>query len=114
MKKHYTVDSGRKIVIAKIAKLTTEEVTQVKNYLAFGYELKEREKVKQPKFEQEAIKAYLETNGTPEQKKAFYDAIEETVIDKETGEPKLKKDGTPKKAGFIAGLKYFKGEFPDY
>ncbi len=114
MKKHYTVDSGRKVVIAKIAKLTTEEVTEVRNYLAFGYELKEPEKVKQPKFGQKAIEAYLEANGTPEQKQKFYDAMEKTVIDTETEEPKLKKDGTPKKAGFIAGLKYFKGQFPDY
>ena len=114
MKKHYKADGNKKVVFAKIAKLTPEEVAEVKNYIALGYEVIEPEKVKQPKFEKKAVEAYLEANGTPEQKKAFYDAIEETVIDKNTGEAKLKKDGTPKKAGFIAGLKYFKEQFPDY
>ena len=48
------------------------------------------------------------------QKKEYWDKFNAPVIDKATGEAKLKKDGTKKVKGHVATLAWFKKEFPNY
>lgn len=113
-RKNFTVDNVAKIVYAKVGNLTEKQLKVVHNYLALGYVLEEKVKVSNGKMEKEKVVAYLEANGTPEQIEKFNTIMNETVVDKKTGLPKLLKSGEPKKKGYVAALQYFKKQFPDY
>lgn len=43
-KSNYTVKAEKKVILADVSKLTEEEIKVVKNYVALGYELKEKKK----------------------------------------------------------------------
>lgn len=112
---NYTLD-GKK-VIAKVATLSEKELQAVKNYLALGYVLEEYKKEKKEpkeKFKAVTIQKWLDENGTKAQKKEYWDRFNAPVIDKDTGKPKLKKNGTPKIKGHVATIAWFKKEFPSY
>ncbi len=107
---------GKK-VIAKVAALSEKELQAVKNYMALGYVLEEYKKEKkepQELFKAATIQKWLDENGTKAQKKEYWDKFNAPVIDKATGEAKLKKDGTKKVKGHVATLAWFKKEFPNY
>ena len=110
---NYEVNNAKQVVYAKVECLTAKQLKAVHNYLLLGYKLADKPKANK-KLTQKEITAYLEQYGTPEQIKKFNEKMNEAMRDRETGEPILKKDGTPRKVGFIAGLKYFQSEFPNY
>ena len=112
---NYKVE-GKKI-IANVSLLNEKELTAVKNYMALGYTLEEYVKPKkQPneKFKAATIQKWLDDNGTKAQKEKYWEIYKSPVIDKKTGEKKLKKDGTEKIKGHVATIAWFKQEFPDY
>lgn len=112
--KNYVIDKEEKVIYANVASLTEKQVKAIKNYLALGYTLTEKEKTPNEKMKKENVVAYLNENGTQAQIAKFNEIMEEIVIDKETKQPKKLKDGTPKKKGYVAALQYFKKQFPDY
>ena len=120
-KANYTVDNAKKIIVVKMETATEKDMRAVMNYQKLGYTIKPFEKVKKTeeelkasKFSKGNVEKYLDKNGTPEQKARYKAIKEEQVIDKETNEPKFTKTGKPVKKGYIAALKYFRKEFPDY
>ena len=110
---NYEVNNAKKVVYAKVECLTEKQIKAVRNYLALGYKLEDKPKGEKD-FSKDSVIAYLKQYGTPEQIKKFNDKMEAQAKDRETGEPIFKKDGSPRKVGFIAGLKYFQNEFPNY
>lgn len=115
MAKNYEVDNKNKVIYAKVESLTEKQIKTIRNYIALGYSLQEKKKeTANGKFKKEAVIAYIEANGTEEQKARFYGIMEEPARDKDSGEIILTKEGTQKKKGYIASLKYFQSQFPNY
>lgn len=119
---NYTIDNEKKVIIVKMESATDKEMKAIINYQKLGYELVPYKKAKKTDEELAASKyskvnmlKYLETNGTKEQQKRFAEIQEEIAegkfYEKDT---KTHKKGEPKKKGFIAALKYFKEQFPNY
>lgn len=112
---NYKVE-GKK-VIAKVALLSEKELVAVKNYIALGYTLEEyKSEKKAPKeaFKAETIQKWLKEHGTEEQQKKYWELFNAPVLDKVTGEPLKKKDGTNRVKGHVATFAWFKKEFPKY
>lgn len=112
---NYKVE-GKK-VIAKVALLSEKELAAVKNYIALGYTLEEyKSEKKAPKeaFKAETIQKWLKEHGTEEQQKKYWELFNDPVLDKVTGEPLKKKDGTNRVKGHVATFAWFKKEFPKY
>lgn len=109
MKGNYIIDSKKMIITAKVGSLTEKQTKKIRNYIALGYTLEEYVKPINEKFKKENVIKYLNEHGTEEQKKKF-----NKVMNEPTKKGTLKKDGTPKTKGFVAGLQYFKEQFPDY
>ena len=109
MRENYTIDKKNKIVVAKVGNLTENQLKIVRNYIGLGYTLQEYVKPKTDKFKREVVEKYLKENGTQKQIETYNKIINEPCKNGGT-----KKDGTPKTKGYVAGLKYFKSEFPKY
>ena len=112
---NYHVNQKKKVVYAKVALLTEMELKAVSNYQALGYELKEpkeKKEVKNEKFTKKYIDKFLEKNASEIQKEEFKKIVNDVVIDKETKQPKLKKDNTPRVKGYVAAYKWLKDTFP--
>ena len=119
---NYTIENEKKVIIVKMESATDKEMKAIINYQKLGYELvpfkkakKTDEELAASKYSKANMLKYLETNGTKEQQKRFAEIQEEIAegkfYDKDT---KTHKKGEPKKKGFIAALKYFKEQFPNY
>lgn len=112
---NYKVE-GKK-VIAKVALLSEKELAAVKNYIALGYTLEEykaEKKASKEAFKAETIQKWLKEHGTEEQQKKYWELFNAPVLDKVTGEPLKKKDGTNRVKGHVATFAWFKKEFPKY
>jgi hypothetical protein len=112
---NYKVE-GKK-VIAKVALLSEKELAAIKNYIALGYTLEEykpEKKVPKEAFKAQTIQKWLKENGTEEQQKKYWKLFNDPVLDKVTGEPLKKKDGTNRVKGHVATFAWFKKEFPKY
>lgn len=148
MAKHFRVD-GKKI-IANVGALTENELNAIKNYIALGYELTEgkvnvsNENDKKPNEEwtEDAIRKFIEKNGTKEQKETYdnlynaptkdkavykndvYKTIEftdesgkkhkRTEYDEKGNKIIIHKAGEPRKQGHVGTLAWFKRTFPNY
>ena len=110
---NYKVDNEKQVVYAKVECLTAKQLKAVRNYLALGYKLRDKPKGEKD-FSKDSVIAYLNEHGTQEQIAEFNKKMKAQAKDRETGKPIYKKDGTPRTVGFIAGLKYFQNEFPNY
>ena len=73
-------------------------------------------KKKAPKeaFKAETIQKWLKEHGTEEQQKKYWKLFNAPVLDKVTGEPLKKKDGTNRVKGHVATFAWFRKEFPQY
>lgn len=112
--RNYVIDNKAQVIYANVASLTEKQLKAIKNYIALGYQLKEKVKTTDEKMKKENVVAFLNANGTKEQIDKFNTIMNEPVIDKDTKQPKMLKDGTPKKKGYVAALQYFKKQFPNY
>lgn len=112
--RNYVIDNKAQVIYANVASLTEKQLKAIKNYIALGYQLKEKVKTTDEKMKKENVVAFLNSNGTKEQIDKFNAIMNEPVIDKDTKQPKMLKDGTPKKKGYVAALQYFKKQFPNY
>lgn len=116
-KQNFTVDNERKKIYAVVAKLKAKELKVIKNYVALGYTLVAQEEAKKevnPIFTEDAVKEYLSEAGREAELKEYNKIYNEQAKDKETGELKFKKDGTPKIKGHVATLGWFKKTYPNY
>lgn len=116
-KQNFTVDNERKKIYAVVAKLKAKELKVIKNYVALGYTLvaqEEAPKEANPAFKEDAVKAFLSEAGREADLEEYNKIYNEQAKDKETGEPKFKKDGTPKIKGHVATLGWFKKTYPEY
>lgn len=119
---NYTIDNEKKQIIVKMESATEKEMKAIINFQKIGYELvpfkkekKTEEELAASKFSKANIIKYLEENGSKEQQKRFAEIQEEVAEGKfYTKDTKTHKKGEPKKKGFIAALKYFKEQFPNY
>lgn len=112
---NYTIEG--KNVVAKVSQLTEKELKSVKNYLALGYTLVEYKKPKkEPKeaFKAATIQEWLKENATKAQQEEYWERFNSPVIDKDTKQPKVKKNGEPRIRGHVATLAWFKKTFPKY
>ena len=113
--KHYVVQGTN--IIVEIEKLTEKELQAVKNYQTLGYTLLEMQKPKKEakkEWTKEAVTKFIKQYATAEQKKTFEELINKQAIDRKTGKPKFKKDGSPMKVGLIGCFSWLKEEFPNY
>lgn len=106
-----------KDIIAKMDLLGEKDLKVIKNYIALGYNLVEYKKEKKETkeyYKKEAIEEWLNKNATEEQIEEYRKIYNEPMKDKKTGEPMLKKDGTPRVNGFIATFHWLRKTFPNY
>lgn len=118
--KNYTVEGDT--VYADIAKLTDDEVKEVKRFQDFGFKLEytvhhkheakknKPEKSEKKKLKQEYILEYLEMNDVAGVKE-YEEKRDEIAVDKE-GKEKTTSTGKPRKKGFNAGKYWFTRKYP--
>lgn len=106
MKKSFEVDEIKKIVIVNMKKITDKQLDMVNKYQKIGFTVKTYVPEKKNEYTRNSILEALKDK--PELIKAYNDVCNEPVIDKETGKPKLLKNGNVKTKGHIAGVKWYK------
>lgn len=107
--------------------ITKAESKAVKNLAEkFGYGLEPympAQKEAKPEWKEEAVRAWLEENGTKAQKEQFDKLYNQPMKDKKTGETVYYKHdskdgkhkaGEPRVKGYIATMQWFKKTFPNY
>lgn len=118
---------GKKIY-AKISILKDSDIKSITNYQKLGYDLieyeppkKERVKTKLKDCKYDTLEKYIKENAK-DKLKAFNEAYNEPMCDKETGEPLYYKNdskdgkhkkGEPRVKGYMNAFQWFKKEFPD-
>lgn len=108
MKTFYEVNEANKTIVVNMKRITDSQIKVIKNYLEFGYKLVEYKPTKNDSEEFTAKTIEKVLKNRTELQDLFKSICNEVVIDKETGETKLKKDGKPKTKGHIAGFKWYK------
>ena len=107
MRTNYEVDHEKEIIVVNMKRITESQMKVVLNYRKMGYKFVEyKPSNKNNDYTADTIRSVLEKK--PELLELFEKVCNEVVIDKETGKPKTKKDGTVKVKGHIAGVKWYK------
>lgn len=109
-----TIDDTTHTITFVASKLTKKEQEQVKGLIAVGYIpiRKTAEDFYPERFSKENVEKFLKTKGE-QAEKAFNAEKESKCIDKETGAPKLYKNGKARKKGYVGALKKFRDEYEE-
>ena len=136
-KKHYKINRKANTIEAVISELNEKDIKDIKICTQLGMTfipIEPEPKIKLTKEEQEKkrkenpfseinVQNYLKEYATPKQQKAYFDIYNQQARDGKTKEPLFykndsadgkHKEGEPKVKGHIAGLSWFKKEFPNY
>lgn len=109
-----TIDDTTHTITFVASKLTKKEQEQVKGLIAIGYipNRKNAEDFYPERFSKKNVENFLKTKGE-QAEKAFNEEKESECIDKETGAPKLYKNGKARKKGYVGALKKFREKYED-
>ena len=105
---NYTVKGNK--IIADIEKLTDKEMKTLSKYVALGFTIETKEKVKIERMKEQFILDYLKEND-PEAKKIYDEVYNKIAVD-EDGNEKTTSLGNPILQGFNAGRFWFCKNYP--
>lgn len=105
-------------IYVDVEEISEKDFETVLRYQKLGFVIETR-KTKKPsatgdKFKATTIQNWLKENATKEQQKKYWEVFNAPVYDTKTKKKKINKDGTPRKKGHVAGLAWFRKEFPEY